>query len=399
MNPNKTLSSPKILLRSSWQYINIGDVAHTPGALAVIEKNIPEAEVILWASSNLTYQAAHMLQKRFPKVKIVTGKIRKDGRGENEELDKALKWCDMLLHGSASALGARDDVRSFLDYVKKPYGVFGITYGGIVEKELLDRASFIFFRDPLSLEKAKADGIECPIMEFGPDGAFGTDLANDRSAEYFLSDNDLEEGKFMCCIPRLRYTPYWKISTAPYSKEKDERNIEMKEHDHAPLREAIISVVKETGMKILVCPEDSSQMAVGKEMIVDKLPEDIKKNVVWREKFWLPDEALSIYRKSAGLFGNEMHSPIMCIANGIPAVVCRFAEQTTKGYMWRTIGLGEWLFDLDIPEEVANIAPTVLSVAKDPKAAKQKAEKAREFVIKRQEYMCEVLKNTLDRIK
>ena len=125
-------------------------------------------------------------------------------------------------------------------------------------------------------------------------------------------------------------------------------------------------------------------MALGKEMLVDPLPDDVKKKVVWRDHYWLTDEALSTYVRSAGLFGNEMHSPIMCIGNGIPAVVCRFDEQTSKGFMWRDIGLGDWLFDLDNPDEVARIAPTVLAIAKDPAAAKAKAAKAREFVQQRQ---------------
>jgi hypothetical protein len=34
---------PRILLRSSWQVVNIGDIAHTPGVLALIEKHTPEA--------------------------------------------------------------------------------------------------------------------------------------------------------------------------------------------------------------------------------------------------------------------------------------------------------------------------------------------------------------------
>jgi hypothetical protein len=33
--------------------------------------------------------------------------------------------------------------------------------------------------------------------------------------------------------------------------------------------------------------------------------------------------------------------------------VCRFAEQTTKGFMWREIGRGDWLFDHDISAEAA----------------------------------------------
>lgn len=65
--------------------------------------------------------------------------------------------------------------------------------------------------------------------------------------------------------------------------------------------------------------------------------------------YWLTDEAVSTYSRSAGLFGLEMHSPIMCIAQGIPAIFCRFDEQTSKGYMWRDIGPGDWLFDMDTP--------------------------------------------------
>jgi hypothetical protein len=233
-------------------------------------------------------------------------------------------------------------------------------------------------------------------MEFGPDGAFGVDLRNDAAATKFLKAHNLKEGEFLCCIPRLRFTPYWKIkSGAAFDEVKHKRNEEMKDHDHAPLREAITAVVRQTKMKVLVCPEDSSQMAVGKENIVDKLPEDVRAGVVWREQYWLTDEAVSTYVRSAGLFGNEMHSPIMCIGNGVPAVVCRWKEQTSKGLKWRDIGLGDWLFDLDNEEEVKRVAPTVLAIAKDPAAAKAKAAKAREFVQQRQRAMCESLKQGL----
>ena len=63
--------APHILLRSSWQVVNIGDIAHTPGVLALIEKYIPEAEVILWASDDLSAEVAAMENHRFPKLKIV----------------------------------------------------------------------------------------------------------------------------------------------------------------------------------------------------------------------------------------------------------------------------------------------------------------------------------------
>ena len=100
--------------------------------------------------------------------------------------------------------------------------------------------------------------------------------------------------------------------------------------------------------------------------------------------FWLTDEALSTYVRSAGLFGLEMHSPIMCIGNGVPAIVCRFEEQTSKGIMWRDIGLGDWLFDFDREEEIKRFGPAVVDMLTNRGAAMRKVEQARKSVDARQ---------------
>jgi hypothetical protein len=121
----------------------------------------------------------------------------------------------------------------------------------------------------------------------------------------------------------------------------------------------------------------------------------VKARVAWRPNYWLTDEALSTYVRSAGLFGAEMHSPIMCIGNGIPAIVCRWKEQTSKGLRWRDIGLGEWLFDMDQESEIPGILPAVLAMAKDPAAAKAKAMKARNFVIEKQRASIDVVRRAL----
>jgi hypothetical protein len=78
-----------------------------------------------------------------------------------------------------------------------------------------------------------------------------------------------------------------------------------------------------------------------------------------------------------------MHSPIMCIGNGIPAIVCRWAEQTSKGFMWRDIGLGDWLFDFDKDDDCARMPDVVVAMAKDREGSKAKAAKARAFVTQR----------------
>jgi polysaccharide pyruvyl transferase WcaK-like protein len=390
---------PRVVLRSSWQVVNIGDIAHTPGVLALLEEHVPEAEVVLWASADLSPEVMAMERKRFPKLQIVKGTIGADGKASNRELADAVAWSDFLLHGSGPSLVAARDVAAYVSTTGKPFGVYGITHGSFAmgnNKSLLGQARFVFFRDSISLELAKRSGVACPIMQFAPDGAFACDLRDDAKAARFLEEHGLEEGKFLCCLSRLRFTPYWLVKPGV---QKDERrlvrNEAMKEHDHRPLREAIVAVVRETPLKVLLCPEDMTQMAVGKEMFYDKLPADVKPRVVWRDKFWLTDEALSTYVRSAGLFGSEMHSPIMAVGNGIPAIVCRFEEQTSKGLMWRDIGLGEWLFDLDQPDEHAGIVPAVLAMAKDPAAAKAQAAKARAFVEQRQRETMQVVREQM----
>jgi len=392
--------APKILIRSAWQTVNIGDIAHTPGLLAILEKYLPEAELTLWPR-NVDMGVDQLILRRFPKLKIT--------RNDDDRV-AAFKECDFLLHGSAASL-SEGDVRKWIKETGKPFGIYGVgvpQYPEAVVKlvvsppsgpstiDVLNQAKFVFFRDSVSMRRAQELGCRAPIMQYGPDAAFATDLTNDAAAEAFLQSADLAAGKFLCCIPRLRISPYWKMKpNVEFHPGRHARNEEMKEHDHRPLREAITRIVRETEMKVLLCPEDSSHMELGREMLLEKLPADVVKRVAWRKDYWLTDEARSVYARSAGLFGNEMHSPIMCIGMGVPAIVCRWAEQTTKGTMWRDIGLADWVFDFDVEAEVARMPEAAVQMAKDPAAAKAKAEQARAFVAKRQAETMQTLRASL----
>ncbi|MBD2752392.1 polysaccharide pyruvyl transferase family protein [Spirosoma validum] len=396
---DRLTAKKSIILRSSWQTENIGDIGHTPGVLSLLEKYLPDVDVRLWPM-NVGNGVEDMLRKRFPNVPLIQSP---------DEIQKAFNECEFLLHGSGPSLVARKDVERWVNETGKSYGIYGITFPGVygfaedrgkinpVDIELLSKAKFAYFRDSVSLKFARQHGVTCPIMEFCPDGAFAVDVRNDAAADAFLREHNLETGKFLCAIPQYRFSPWWELPQKKQAPNEAKRayNEKMKEQDNAPIREAIIAVVRQTPMKVLLVPENETQVRIGKEMLYDPLPDDVKANVVWRDHYWLTDEAVSTYIRSAGLFGLEMHSPIMCIAQGIPAIVCRFEEQTSKGYMWRDVGLDDWLFDMDTPGDVAKIVPTVLALAKDPKTAKAKVAKARTFVEQRQRETMGVLKKAL----
>lgn len=390
---------PVILLRSGWQVENIGDIAHTPGFLALAEKYIPKAEVIFWPYYHYLpdYEVA-MLKKRFPKMKIVLGKLSPEGVASTPELADAIIKSDILINNSGPATLGWAELTAYKKSTGKPIGVYGVTYGlyGTPEKKILSDAEFVFFRDTVSLNRAKKEGIHAKLMTWGPDAAFATDVEDKTKAEAFLKANNLQTGKFVCFIPKQRITPSWLHvkKNKPFDAERNARNEAMKDLDHAPMIEAITAVVRQTNLKVLIVSEDETEISIGKDWVFDKLPEDVKPRVVWRKTEWFTDEAVSVYKRSAGLVSHEQHSPIMCIGNGIPALLVRWDEQSSKGYMWNTIGLQNWLFDFDKEADIKRYVPAVLDMVKNPKAAKAKANKARKFVEEKQKETMKVLENS-----
>jgi len=374
-----------ILLRSGWQTENIGDIAHTPSILALIEKYIPHTKVTFWPwYSYLPDNEVAMLKKRFPKLEIVQGSLDAQGKSSTPELETAIASADFLLHNSGPATIAWADMMNFKKFTGKSFGVYGVSYGlyGTPETATLSDAAFVYFRAAVSLQKAKDAGVHAAVMGFSPDVVFAIDVADDNSATQFLNENNLQDGKFVCVIPKHRNTPTWLHThkNRPFDAVKNERNEAMKEHDHQPMREAITEVVRTTDLKILICHEDETQIAIGKEWLLDKLPEDVQSKCIWLNRSWLTDEAVCIYKRSAGLLSNEMHSPVMCIAHGIPAIVCRWQEQSSKGIMWKDIGLSGWLFDFDNEAEIKGLVPAVMKMVNEPKAAKAKAAAAKKLV-------------------
>src|SRR5690606_22079229 len=157
----RSLRKKVVLLRSSWQTVNIGDIGHTPGVLALLEKHLPDVEVRLWPMS-INNGVEPMLRKRFPHVKIVQG-----------EADLAQAWqeSDFLLHGSGPSLVAASDIARWKEETGKPYGIYGITFPGFYGPptsgqeaaltkniELLTTAQFCYFRDSTSLHFAQKHG-------------------------------------------------------------------------------------------------------------------------------------------------------------------------------------------------------------------------------------------------
>lgn len=409
---------PVILLRSGWQTVNIGDIGHTPGALSLIRKYFPEARVILWPNP-LTREVREMLLDGYPGLRIADGRLH-DEEPSSPELKKAWGEADFYLSGSGSGFPASADAAAFHRATGKPFGVFGVSAdpisgvggdripegGTLAEiraraaalppthlsaelRWILDRVRFFFCRDTISRDYLKAQKVQTPILEFGPDAQLGMHLRDDAKGFAYLERNGLEEGRFICVIPRSRYTIKKPLREGDDIKQAI--NERTKAKDHAKLREMMISYIRNTGNKVLACPEMTYQIALAKEVLVDPLPAEIRKNVVWRDTFWLPDEAASVYSKARAVVSLECHSPLIALRNGTPAFYVREPTDTCKGQMYRDIGSNEWFFEVD-ETSGEQLWSRVAAIERDPAAARAKVKSIMAFVQKRQQRMVEVLR-------
>jgi hypothetical protein len=362
----------RILLRSSWQTVNIGDIAHTPGMLALLEKHRPDAAITLWPSS-VDRGVEEILRARFPKLKIAKSKA---------ELESALAACDFFLHGSGPGLVGWKEAK-LAQQAGKPYGFGGVTLNDAEikdQRDLLAGAKFVFLRDTDSLRALQASGITGPRMNFGPDATFAIDLRDDVAAAALLREQRLEPGKFLCAIPRLRWTPYWEIhpETTKPNPARIKVNEEFAEKDHAKLREGITAWVRETKMRVLLAPEMTYQVPLLRTLIYDQLPDDVKPQVSYLNRYWLTAEACSVYAQAAAIVSFEQHSPIMGIAAGVPSVLLRQPTDTRKGRMWYDLNMNDWVFEIDNTTG-AQIAKRLLQVGRDLPAARAAAAKARAY--------------------
>jgi polysaccharide pyruvyl transferase WcaK-like protein len=394
----------KILLRGSWQSVNIGDIGHTPGALALLQKHFPEAEITLWPGK-LGHGSRELLSKGYPKLKIVEGSLDSQGKPTTPELAQAWADTDLYLSGSGSGFPASAHAIAFHKATNKPLGVFGVSTdpisgigegrepeGGTLEeirakakklpmthldanlRYIIDRAAFFFCRDTISRDYLKQQGVKTPILEFGPDAQLGMTLRDDAKGFAWLQDHQLEEGKFLCVIPRMRYTPYYLVNNiprVPADDIKDAINNRTTEKDHAKLRDMIVSYVKHTGHRVTVCAEMTYEVELGKKVLVDPLPAEVRKNVVWRDTYWLPDEAASIYSKAQAIVSVECHSPLIALHNGTPAMYVRQPTDTCKGQMYRDFGADDWFVEVD-ETSGDQLWKRVAEIHRDPGKAKAK---------------------------
>ncbi|TDU70970.1 polysaccharide pyruvyl transferase WcaK-like protein [Prosthecobacter fusiformis] len=377
-----------VLLQSAWDTINIGDIGHTPGTLRILEEHLPEVRVVLWASK-LDERVEALLRKRFPKVEIVQGGLAGKSK-KDAALREAIAGCDLFIRNSG--MGQGTDYMEYCRDAAKPYGLYGQSFfpnmvegkGAEERIKLLNNAAFIYCRETKTLDILKNAGVKTPVLEFGPDGCFGIDVRDEERGLATMKKLGLEDRQFITLQlrthtakhPGVDNPPLNPLNPTPQMVADDERRA-------AKYRELVTMWVQKTGKKVLIAPEVKKEMVHNKRLIYDLLPPEIQKNVLNLETFWNADEAASVFARAHTIVCHEPHSPIIALANGTPIIHTYSEFHSPKCWMFKDIGLGEWLLEFD-ETPVEKMAETLLAIDSDYPAALAKVKKAMDFVHERQ---------------
>lgn len=358
-----------ILVVSGWQDVNIGDIAHTPGLLHLLQKKLPKANIILWKKSK-SEKVEQLLANEFPKVKIIHGTPE-----TNPELMEAIKKANLFIHGSGPYMVAAENMESWIKLTDKPFGFFGVTFENPEKRdvEILKKAAFIFPRDTESIEHIKRAGVDTKNTVFGPDATFALHIRNEAKAVEFMKKNNLKHKDFLCVVTRFRKSPYWWSKPEEYTQEEIAKrtalNDKWKYDDNAKLCEAITQWVRTTKKKVVICPEMDYQVKIMDELIINQLPEDVKPYVI-KHDYWLPDEAISFYAHAHSIISMECHTVIMAIAVGTPVFYLRQPQDTIKGQMFYDLGLDKWVFEIE-QSTGKQVADRLMEVISDYKGAQK----------------------------
>ena len=393
MKPN-----PTILVHSGWNRYNFGDVAHTPGLLRLLERYIPEADILLWMWHYPEWLADYIGQ-RFPNVRTFYGEW--EHRVSNQidpVIDAAFDEADLFIYNSGPIFNYGHEIVS--DYIKHqgwrgfdwnatmtqvsklyyarhkqvPFGIFGQSFiyfsppADVVIPDIFSQASFLSTRETDSLRYLQSLGVNAPEMGFTPDAAWAFDLTDDAVVLPWLQKHGLEERRYLTAT--TRYVP------AGVDEEQDARL------QRRLWQQVITDWVEKTNLPVVLIPETIQSIQLNRQYIFEPLPKQVQAHVIlddalWTpdDEFWTPDQALSILSRAHSYVNVDHHGALIALAAGVPVIHPRQPQAGRKSWIYRDSGLEDWLFDLE-KDEPSAVSGALLDIYDNYGAAQQRVEEA-----------------------
>jgi polysaccharide pyruvyl transferase WcaK-like protein len=219
-----------------------------------------------------------------------------------------------------------------------PYALAPGTFGPFASKwakrfvqRLVDDAVFVMARDLVSKDELATCSISPDRIAFSLDSAFWVEGYLSSRMKHIMNLHDLKPGQFLTVTTRSWYA-------RPLQRY------------HEELAATIDSLVPSHFQKValitnMVDPED--QLADDRQATLHLYGLIKKKEFVTvLDDDFAPNELVGLYGQARLTLGTRLHSVIMALAAGSPAVAVSYIGHKTTGIM-QTVGLNEYVLELE----------------------------------------------------
>src|SRR5690606_38622184 len=149
------------------------------------------------------------------------------------------------------------------------------------------------------------------------------------------------------------------------------------EADLEALRQSVVAWVRATGQPALIVPEMSYAVELAQSRLAGSFPADVADRVHVLPRIWDLTEAAAVYRRAAAVVSMECHSPLIALAEGIPALYLRQPTDTIKGQMYHDLGLSDAIVELAEAGAATEAARRVAELVADLPAGRDRTARVR----------------------
>ena len=211
------------------------------------------------------------------------------------------------------------------------FGPFASSWSRRLMRKLCEDAAFIMAREPISKDALIGHGVDHNRIILTLDNAFWVDQKLSRKIKLFMKNNDIEPRKFLVVTTRAWYVD------------------QLKKY-HQELASTINCVIPRYFQKVVLVPNMIDPIGqMGDDMKATKdLYHLIEKKEYVRvlDEDLPPNELVGFYGQAGLLLGTRLHSVIMALAAGTPAVAVAYSGHKTQGVM-QAVDLQQYTMELD----------------------------------------------------
>ena len=257
-----------------------------------------------------------------------------------------------------------------------PYGIGSQSFDALewpvdtLYSTLFNDAEFVYCRDSDSLNYLCHRVLTNKSSGWRPDTTFFFNGFDEAWAETFLAEHALEEKKYLCVMLRI-------------SDEKPDFNdptggtvSEERQLDHMrKMKNFLEQWIEKSSCKVLLCHETRGTLISAKTRLYDILSKNAQKQCVYMDEFWTSEQAYSVFKHARIITSMEMHSIIMSLNVGTPAIHNPYDECGRKKWMLRDLGLGDWLVDIDSPSSENDMLEAAMNIHENYRRGKERIKK------------------------